>query len=87
MKRTARVLAAGVALYLALGVWFAMLTQPQQLWACPAPEEPHGEILHSEKVSPECDATVTTGDRARHFALATVLGIPFTIVKAVNGGD
>jgi len=57
------------------------------MWACPAPREPHGEILHYKRLSPDCEPTVTTGNRVKHFAAATVFGIPATIAKAVNGGD
>ena len=80
-----KTLAAPVVLYLLLGVLFAVEAQPQQLWACPAPREPHGEILHDKRFSPECEATVTAGDRAKHFAAATVFGIPAAIIKGANG--
>jgi hypothetical protein len=84
---TLKVLATGMVLYLLLGAWFAAGAQPQQLWACPAPEEPHGRILRDEQLSPECRPTVTTRERVEQFTAAMAFGIPFTIIKAVNGGD
>jgi hypothetical protein len=83
---TLKVLATALVLYLLLGAWFAAGAQPQQLWACPAPEEPHAQILQDQRLSPECRPTVTTRDRVEQFTAATVFGIPFTIIKAVNGG-
>lgn len=87
MTNTLKVLVTALVLYLLLGALFAASAQPQQLWACPAPKEPHGEILHYKRLSPECEPTVTRSERVKQFAAATVFGIPFTVIKAVNGGD
>ena len=87
MTTTLKVPATALVLYLLLGAWFAAGAQPQQLWACPAPQEPQGETLHHQRLSPECQPTVTTRDRVEQFTAAMVFGIPFTIIKAVNGGD
>jgi hypothetical protein len=84
---TLKVLGTALVLYLLLGAWFAAGAQPQQLWTCPAPEEPHGQILHDKQLSPECQPTVTTRERVEQFTAAMAFGIPFTIIKAVNGGD
>lgn len=84
MRKASKGLGALLATYLLLGMMFAVSAQPQQMWVCPAPKEPHGTISYDTRRSPECRASVTPEDRIEHFVFATVFGIPAVVIKGLN---
>ena len=77
-----------VAGYLLLGVAIAVQGRPQQLWACPDPSSPSGEMLHSgDRPSSGCEATVSSQDQVKSFAMGVALGPAWVLTKALYGND
>ena len=75
-----------VAPYLAVGLVFAIETQPQQIWYCPDPEAPHGEVAYGGPDAPPrdgCDPGITARERAEWVALATPLWAYFVGARAL----
>ncbi len=78
-----RFLVVAVIGYLTIGLVVALRTMPQQMYVCPAPEEPHGEVTYGGLDAPprdDCRPTETTGDRLTWMAVVTPLWLPGAVV-------
>ncbi|NYG56439.1 hypothetical protein [Nocardioides perillae] len=78
---------AALAMYLLLGMAFAMATLPDQMYYCPDPSSPSGEVGYGgldAPPRPDCHATVTNGDRAQWIAFATPTWLPLIVAKGLS---
>ena len=82
-----RLLLSGLGFYLLAGALFAVNTMPQQTWACPDENAPHGYVMYGGADAPphgDCRPTVTMGDRVEWIAFASTTWLPLIVAKGVS---
>lgn len=78
-----RRLRKAVAIYLLIGLVFALAMAPEQVWACPDPSAPHGHTTGNFKMSEDCRPTVTAGDGLSSYIFGTAFWLPLVVGKAL----
>jgi hypothetical protein len=82
-----RALVVSLLVYIALGAVFAASTMPDQMWVCPDPQSPSGEVAYgglSEPPQDNCRPTVTAGEQLRWVAFATPVWLPLVVAKGLS---
>ncbi len=69
-----------LGVYLALGLLFALNYGPQQMWACPDAEQPHGYVWRST-AKEGCEPTMGPGERAGQVAALATLWGPLVVMR------
>lgn len=83
MKRVVRVGAGLLGAYLALGLLFALSYGPQQMWACPDADQPHGYVWHSTEQE-GCKPTLSRTEQAVQVTGMTLLWGPLVVLKGAS---
>ncbi|WP_165110287.1 hypothetical protein [Nocardioides turkmenicus] len=83
-----RLVLGAVGIYLAAGLAFSINTQPDQMWTCPDPSQPHGTMTYGSLSDvpndDDCRPTVSTADRFRWTAFATPAWLPLVAAKGLS---